>query len=77
MSSKQFLTIVLAVITVYIGTAFGNYYTSQLAIADQERWSEACIKGQMIYTIVLPNHTMAVNALNDEGIPIKCEVNSN
>lgn len=76
MNSKQFLTIVAAVAIVYVGTVIGNYFTAKLAVADQGMWSEVCVRGQSVYTIVLANHALAINALNDDGKPIKCQIES-
>jgi len=76
MSNKNFIIIMGIVLTIYVGLKFGGHFTNKTAFHDQERWSEVCIKGQLIYAIVLTEHSTAVNALNDEGKPIKCQIES-
>lgn len=76
MSNINFLIIIVVLLTINAGVQVGAYLTSKSAFTDQEKWSEVCVKGQLVYTIVLMEHSTAVNALNEDGKPVKCRLKS-
>jgi len=76
MSNKTSVIITIVLLTVFVGVKLGAYFTYKSAFSDQERWSKICVRGQLIYAIVLTDHSTAVNALNEDGTPVKCQVKS-
>jgi len=58
-----------------IGLSLSN--VMYLDFFKHQEWSELCVKNQLVYTYSTTGHSLAVNALDDDGKPVNCEINSN
>ncbi len=47
------------------------------AFGKHQEWSELCVKNQLVYNYSTSGHSLAVNALDEDGRPIKCQVKGN